>query len=305
MRTGEEHLERSGRRRSVRVYVALLIAILAVSSSALLVRWADTNPVGLAFWRTLAGAVILGLAARRASPGPTRQQWPFLLVAGLALGIHFSSWLASLELTSVAASVTLVSLAPLIIVFALAASGRPPGPRAWVAVALALVGTVIITAGDIGGDREALIGDGLALVGAGALAMYLMAGDRLRSSLPTSVYASRVYAVAACSLVPALVVFRIPVWGYDRTTWLAILAMIAGPQLAGHTLLNLLLKPLGSLAVSLALLVEPIGATLLVWLALGERPPPAAAIGAPLVLAGLALHLLSGAEGSEPEPVGC
>lgn len=280
-------------RRPVVVYAALGLAILAVSSSALLVRLADASPVALAFWRTLAGAAILWLPARKAGTHPTRRQWLLLSTAGVALGLHFAAWLASLDLTSVAASVTLVSLAPLLIAAFLVRSGLGPGPGTWAAIALALIGTAIITAGDVGTSSDALTGDALALLGAGAVAVYLVVGDRLRSDMTTSAYASRVYAIAACSLVPVLILFRIPLWGYDRTTWLAIAGMILGPQLAGHTLLNLLLKPLGSLTVSLALLTEPVGATLLVWLLLGDLPPVAAVIGAALVIAGLAMHLLN------------
>lgn len=287
----------------IRVYAALFVAVLAISSSAVLVRWADADPVALAFWRTLAGAAILAIPARRARVRPTRAQWPLLIGAGIALGLHFSSWLASLELTSVAASVTLVSVAPLVIAFVGAISGRRPSRRSWIAVAIALAGTVVITAGDLGGGDDALIGDGLALVGAVCMACYLMIGDRLRTSLPTAVYASRVYLLAACSLVPALLVFRIPIWGYDRTTTLAIIGMVLGPQLAGHTVLNALLKPLGSLAISLSLLVEPLGASVLVWLALGDVPPIGAVIGAPIVLFGLGLHLLDATGRSRSEPV--
>lgn len=303
MTNGPERTLPPSRSPIITVYAALLIAVLAISSSALLVRWADASPIALAFWRTLAGAMILAVPARRARWQRTTGHWPYLLAAGLALGLHFSSWLASLELTSVAASVTLVSVAPLFIAIFLAASGRRPGGRTWFAVVMALLGTLVIAAGDIGTGRDALTGDGLAVIGAAALAIYFVVGDRLRSELPTSVYASRVYLLAAVSLVPVVALFRVPLWGYDRTTWLAIIGMILGPQLAGHTLLNMLLKPLGSLTVSLALLAEPVGATLLVWVALGEVPPVGAVVGAPLVIAGLGLHLLTTSARANNQPV--
>ena len=279
----------------------LAVAVLAISSSAVLVRWADASPVALAFWRTAGGAIILAGPSLRHRVRPQRHQWRWLAVTGVALAVHFAAWLASLELTTVAASVTLVTTAPLVIALYQLIRGRSVGSGTWAAIGLAMVGTLIITGRDLGtGETDALLGDGLALLGAVAMAVYLVVGQRLRADLPTSTYASRTYAVAASVLLPALLVARADLWGYDATTWAAIGAMIVGPQLAGHTALNLLLKRLGSVTVSLALLAEPVGATLLAWLFLAELPPVAAVIGAPLILAALALQITARSDPEAP-----
>ncbi|MCP4227786.1 MAG: DMT family transporter [Actinomycetia bacterium] len=292
----------SGQDRVWPLFVVLAIAIVAISSSAVLVQWAAASPVALAFWRTAGGAIILAWPSLRLGVRPTATQWPWLGLAGVALGVHFATWLASLELTSVAASVTLVSTAPLIMALHLLATGRNPSRSTWTAIIIAMVGTIIIAGGDLGSGSEAMTGDGLALIGAVMMAVYLSVGQRLRASLATATYASRTYAVAALSLVPIIVMFDIQAWGYDQTTWLAIGGMILGPQLAGHTAFNLLLKRLGSMTVSLALLAEPLGASILVWLFFGQLPPLAAVIGAPLVMAGLVLQVVAGGRTtSEPQ----
>jgi drug/metabolite transporter (DMT)-like permease len=113
------------------------------------------------------------------------------------------------------------------------------------------------------------------------------------------VYAGWAYTVAGAGLLPVALVLGVPLWGYDRVSWLAIAGMIVGPQLAGHTALNLLLKELGPVTVSLALLAEPLGASILVWLLFAELPPLAAVAGAPLVIGGLFLHLTQ-AQGRAP-----
>jgi drug/metabolite transporter (DMT)-like permease len=291
--------------------IALLgVAVLASSSSAVLARWADAPAVSLAFWRTAAGALILApaagwLPARRArgtpvasgSTGPAgpagrrHVPWAVIALAGVALGLHFATWLASLELTSVAASVTLVSTAPIIVAVWLIVTGRRPSSRTLVAIALALAGTLVITGGDALADDQSLAGDGLALLGAGAMAVYLLAGTRARRDLPTAAYASRAYAVAAACLLPVAVLGGQALAGYDRTTWLAIGGMVLGPQLAGHTLFNHLLGRLGAVTVSLALLIEPIGAAVLTFLAFGEVPVWTVWVGAPIVITGLALQV--------------
>ncbi len=282
----------------------LVVAVLAVSSSAVLVRWADASPVALAFWRTLGGALILAPAAGRATTKPDRRQWRLIAAAGVALGVHFATWLASLELTSVAASVTLVSTAPIIIAVVQVVRGHRPPARTWFAIATAVVGTIIIAgsdaaAGGLGGaaaDRSALLGDGLALIGAATMAAYLLAGDRLRSSLSTAGYASRAYAAAAATSLVVAIGSGVELTGYDRRTWLAIAAMIAGPQLLGHTVLNHLLAKLGSLTVAVALLLEPLGAAVLVLMIFGEVPPAGAMIGAPLIIAAVALQVVGGGD---------
>lgn len=294
---------------ALRYHAALLVAVTAVSSSAVIVRWADMGAVSLAFWRTAGGAVVLGATAaaveRRVRLQRARRRHLIpIVVSGLCLAFHMSAWMASLELTSVAASVTLVSTAPLLIVLYRAATGRPPTMRTWGVIALGVAGTAVITGGDLGGaGRDALLGDALALVGAATVAGYLIIGDRVRAELSTSVYAGLVYATSAVVLLPLALVVDGGLGGYDRSTWLAIGAMIVGPQLAGHTMINLLLKPLGSVTVSVALLTESVGATVAVWAIFGEIPPVTAVAGGVMVLAALALHLL-GAGAATGAPAG-
>ncbi len=308
----------------------LAIAVLAISSSAVLILWADAPAVSVTFWRTLGGALILAPAAYRSasvdrgvdgvSDRPTGRQWLIIAVSGVALGVHFATWLTSLELTSVAASVTLVSTVPIFIAVWFLLTGRPPSRGTWLAIGLAIVGTAIITIGDaitqtgLGGDSGAagnlagagddlaknpLLGDGLALVGAATMAVYLMLGDRLRASLSTAAYASRTYAFAALSVLVFALLSGTDLTGYPTTTWLAIGAMVLGPQLAGHTALNYLLRRLGSVSVSLALLVEPIGAATLVWLIFNDVPPATALLGGPLVIAAVGFQILIRARAGE------
>lgn len=272
------------------------VAIMAIASSAVLVRWAEAPAISLAFWRTLGGAVVLSTRRRATATSPVRTSKTAALAvvgAGLALAVHFSSWLASLEMTSVAASVTLVSTAPIAVALLdWASGGARPSRRSWLVIGLTLLGVAIIAGGDIGASGDELAGDALALLGAAAMAIYLVLGGRARAELSTIDYGARAYAVAAAALLPTALITGTPLWGFDGQTWLVIAAMIVGPQLAGHTVLNLLLERLGSLTVSLALLAEPIGASLLTWLLLAEAPPAAAWVGAPLVLFGLGLHLM-------------
>ncbi len=271
----------------------MAIAVVSIASSAVLVEVAAASAVALAFWRCLGGALLLAPAAARGgfnSAQLLRCRIP-LLIGGLALGLHFATWLASLERTSTAASVTLVTTAPIFVVAGSWLAGRRPSGRMLFAVAVAVVGAVVLTGGDLVRNPGSVDGDLLALAGAVCMAVYLLVGDRLRPILGTASYAAPVYAVAAMALVPTALIGGVALTGFDTQTWLAIGAMILGPQIGGHTVLNHLLGRIGSVLVSMILLAEPIVASLLTWIFFAEVPPSTAWIGAPIVLLGMGLAI--------------
>jgi drug/metabolite transporter (DMT)-like permease len=267
----------------------MAVGIAAISFSPILVRVAALPALALAFWRCFAGAALLAPFARRAR-GSGRAEAARLLVAGAFLAVHFALWNASLALTSVAASTTLVSCSPLFVGLGGRLLGEPPTRRAWLGIALAVAGAAVIGLGDAGAvqaDSRALLGDVLAFAGSAAMAGYLLLGRAARRRLPVATYAASVYAVAAAVLLPACLLTGAALGGYRAGSWLALAAIVAGPQLLGHTVFNALLARVSATVVAVAILAEPVGATALAWLLLHELPAAAFWLGAPLVLAGV------------------
>ncbi|HEX8132680.1 MAG TPA: DMT family transporter [Actinomycetes bacterium] len=288
-----------GSRAAVAAWMA--VGIAAISFSPILVRVAALPALALAFWRCAAGAALLAPFARRAGgvrgiprgfPGGAigRVEAVQLLAAGVFLAVHFGLWNASLALTSVAASTTLVSCSPLFVGLGGRLLGEPPTRRAWLGIALAVAGAAVIGLGDaarIEVGSHALLGDALAFAGSAAMAGYLLLGRAARRRLPVSTYAASVYGVAAAVLLPACLLTGSALLGYPAGSWLAVAAVVAGPQLLGHTVFNGLLARVSATVVAVAILAEPVGATALAWLLLHELPATAFFIGAPLVLAGV------------------
>lgn len=277
----------------------LVVAVLAVSSAAVLVRIADAPALSLAWWRTAAGAAALVVPALRSGATPDRRQRFLLAVSGVLLAVHFWWWFLSLELTTVAASAVLVSLSPVAVGVGSAwLLAEPPRPRVWVGLALAVVGAVIIVADDLGGvSARALAGDALALAAALAIAGYLLVGRHVRRTLPVSVYALWTYGWAAAVLAAVALATGTPLGvatPFDRTTWLAIAALVVGPQLLGHTVFNLVLGRVSATVVAVVVIAEPVGATILAAVVLGEAPGGLFRVGAPLVLGGVLLAATSG-----------
>lgn len=279
------------------VAVGLVVGVLAVSTAAILIRVAEAPSLALAFWRCAGGAAVLAPFALRARRARARRlprgRTVQLVGAGLALALHFGLWIPSLELTTVASSVALVTMAPLFVAVGAAVFlSEPPGRRVWAGVALAICGAVVIAvadAGDVTLGPRALVGDAMALGGAVMVAGYLLVGRAARRHLPIATYASVVYGVAAVALLVTCLLAGVALGGYNAVTWLAIAGLVAGPQLLGHTVFNTLLSTVTATVVAVVVLAEPVGATVLAWLLLDELPARGFWLGAPLLLAGVYL----------------
>ena len=295
---------------------------MAVSTASIFIRYAQENAPSLviaAYRLTLATLVMAPIAffrhrAELRRLGRGALVWASL--SGLFLALHFATWITSLEYTTVASSVVFVTttplwvalLAPLMLKESLA---RP----VLMGMLVTLAGGVIIALSDscsmtIGGlicpplrqfiGGTAFVGDFLALIGAWAAAGYILIGRRLRAGMSLVVYIFVVYGMAAVSLLALALGAHFltptgldtplrsnPFWGYPPITylWFALLALI--PQLLGHSTFNWALGYLSAAYVSITLLGEPIGSTILAYFLLGEKPTTVKIIGAILILFGI------------------
>lgn len=276
----------------------LVLAVLAVSTSAPLIRGAEAPPLAIAFWRNaLACAVLVPLAAGRhraewdrLGPEPRRRA----ALAGVLLGAHFAAWVPSVSLTTVTSSVALVATQPVwAAVLARRRGDRVPG-RAWLGIALALAGVLLLSGVDVAVSGEALAGDALALAGGMLAAAYVTVGAGVRQTMSTTLYTAIAYSVAAVLLLAACAAGGQPLLGHDGRTWAALVALTLGPQLLGHSLVNRVLRSLSPTVVSVAILFEVPGAALIAWAAFGEAPPAGAYPGAALIGAGVLLVARAG-----------
>jgi drug/metabolite transporter (DMT)-like permease len=275
-----------------RTWFWLAVGVAAISTSPILVRVAAMPALALAFWRCLAGAVVLAPFAAR---GPDRRRLhradlARLAASGVFLAAHFALWNASLALTSVAAATTLVSCTPLFVGLGSGFLGEPPDRRTWIGIVVATTGAVVIGLGDAAGSGPGpnpVLGDLLAFAGAAAIAVYLLLGRVVRRRLTLSAYAASVYGTAAAVLLPACLLTGASLGGYRAGSWLALAGVVVGPQLLGHTVFNGLLASVRASVVAVALLLEPVLATLLAWWLLDELPAALFWVGGPLTLAGV------------------
>jgi len=285
---------------------AVFVGVLAVGAAAIFIRLAEAPALGIALWRCAIGVIALApLAAWRRERLPEGRDLWVGVVAGVALGAHFGTWIASLDYTSVAASVVLVSTTPVFVtISAYLLLGERTSVLSLGGIALAIVGTTVIAVGGPGTGSAAFLGNALALMGAVAMAVYVLIGRSLRTGgVGALAYSIVGYSAATLALLPVALLSGTQLWGYSATTWFWLFVITLGPQLLGHTVLNWALEYVRAPIVSGAVLAEPVIAALLAWLVLAEKPGLAPLLGGVVVLTGLYLLIRGDASGpSRAEP---
>ncbi|WP_330631274.1 DMT family transporter [Halocatena halophila] len=274
----------------------LAVAVLAVSTSAVLVR-ATTAPSIIAALYRVTFTVVLLVPFAVVRPGKLiegidRRATLGGVLAGVALALHFATWFESLEWTSIAASVTLVQCQP---VFVVIGAGVVLNERVTrqtvVGITVALCGMVFLSGAPT--TQGSLFGNGLAITGAALAGGYVLAGRSLRRRVNLIGYVLVVYSACAVVLCLLAIASGHTLVGYSDTDWLLFLAMAVGPGLLGHTVINWVLAHVRSTVVSVALLGEPVGATLLGLVVFGEMPSAVTIVGGAVVLCGIAITALS------------
>ncbi len=297
--------------RPVTPILALAAAILAVSTAAIFIRFAQAyaSSLVIAAYRLSLAVILLSPIAffkyRKELGGLKGRDLGLALLSGLFLALHFAAWISSLEYTSVASSVVLVTTTPLWVALLTPVTLKEPlGRRTLYGMGLALVGGVIIglsdscawAAGRISCPPvaefvrgQAFIGDLLALTGAIMAAAYLLIGRRVRTNLSLVPYIFVVYGMSAVALVLAVVASGEPLSGYPPQAylWLVLLAVV--PQLFGHSTFNWALRYVSAAFVSITLLGEPVGSTILAYFFLDEAPAAMKIFGAILILTGIVI----------------
>lgn len=291
--------------------LVLAFGILVVSTSSIFIRFAQVEAASIviaAYRLTLATLILMPLALRghrRELAHLRRPQITLIALAGGFLALHFASWITSLEYTTVASSAVLVTTTPLwVALFSPLFLHERPSRVAAIGLLIALAGgtlvamseTCAVEAGRMVcpplGDffqGDSMFGNLLALGGALMAAAYMMVGRRLRPTMSLMVYITTVYGTAAVILLMLALFSGQPLVGFSPGVYAAFLALAVGPQLLGHTSFNYGLRFLPAAFVSVALLGEPIGTTILALIILNETPTTLEVVGGMIILAGIFL----------------
>jgi len=281
-----------------RLFIFLPFGIIAISTASIFVKLCDAPALIIATYRmTLASLILMPFACyKKPWRGWERNEMGWLLLSGFFLSLHFAFWIASLKYTSVASSVVLVTTHPIFV----AIGGwlflkEKISLNLVLGIAFSVLGSGLISYGDMSLSKEALVGDGFALLGAMAASGYLLVGRKMRKERDLFSYIFPVYSTAGLILILFSLIFQKSFGGYSPSTYLFLFLLALIPQLIGHTTFNWALKYLPASMVAITILGEPVGSTILAYFILGEGLTIWKVLGGISIFAGILIALKKGA----------
>jgi len=288
-----------------RAYFVILLAIVATSSAAILIRYAldaDMPPLLIAAARLAIAALALTPLALRGHKQQmahlSRRELSLIIVSGLCLAVHFTAWVSSLQFTTVLVSVVIVSTGPIWVAILEVLFLHIRLSRLVVAgLLIALAGGVIIglpinsgaelTARGADDLSATTTGALLAWIGALSVSVYMLIGRVLRTRLHVIPYVWLVYGVAAICACTVILLTATGITGYAAEGYAVLLAMGLIPQLLGHSSLNYLLEYFPAALVSMFSQLEPLGSALLALALFRELPPQQQIAGSIIIVIGV------------------
>lgn len=280
----------------VNPYLAVAIGVVAVSTSAILVKVSSAPSGVIAFYRLFFSVLfmlpVFLLKYVSELRLITKRDWVFSGISGVFLAFHFILWFESLNYTSVASSTVLVTLQPL---FAFAGAyiffKEKLSAKAILSGVIAIGGSVIISWGDFKISGSALFGDFLAIAACALVTVYLLFGQTVRKRMSLITYTFIVYTISSITLFFYVIAAGDSFYPYPKSDWVYFILLAIIPTLLGHTLFNWSIKWLSASIISMAILFEPVGATMLAYYLLGENVIWTQIAGGLVVIAGITLFL--------------
>ena len=278
--------------------LAVILGVAGVSLSSILVR-CSTAPSGVLALYRMGLAVLLLMPAlllrhRTELRALGRRELFLCLGSGAFLALHFTTYFASIQRTSIASSTVLTSTEVFFVaLLGMALLGQRVSGQGWLGILLTFAGGCVIALADTGGGSDILLGDGLALLAAAAAAGYTLLGSVCRRSLSATVYTFLVYAGAFLCLLAFLLCQGTPLLGYGAVNGLTALGMAVFCTLLGHSVFSWGLKYLPASFISAVKPLEPVFASLMGAALFREIPGGQTILGGLLVIAGVVLCSVS------------
>ncbi|MED3662902.1 DMT family transporter [Ureibacillus sp. FSL K6-8385] len=280
----------------VHPYIPIVIGMISISFSAIFVKLAQAESGAIAFYRMLFTVLILLPAFIKNRLHELKllyqRDWLFSTVAGIFLAFHFIFWFESLRYTSVASSTVLVTMQPLFAFIGTYLFFKDSiTMKTLLSGVIAILGSVLISWGDFRLSGNALFGDILALIACVLVTAYFLFGQEVRKRVSLITYTMVVYSISTICLFFYVFIKGESFGPYPLMTWVWFLLLAIIPNLLGHSLFNWSIKWVSTNVISIAVLFEPIGASILALFIFGEKLTASQIIGGLIVILGLMLFV--------------
>ena len=278
-------------------YIPIIIGVISVALSAIFVKLATADAGVIAFYRMLFTVILMLplflLKYRKEVFLLTKKDWIFSTIAGVFLAFHFILWFESLNYTSVASSTVLVTLQP---IFAFAGTyfffKEKLSFKTILSAVIAIAGSVIISWSDFQLSGTAFFGDMLALAACALITAYLLFGQEVRKRLSLITYTFLLYSISTVTLFFYVLIKGESFGPYSTSNWIWFFLLALIPNLLGHSLFNWAVKWVSTNVISIAILFEPVGASILAFYILHEKLSAAQITGGIVVIAGILLFVI-------------
>ena len=275
----------------------LAVGILGLSMSAVLVRYSDAPSAVTAafrmFWTVLLMSPMFLFSSRyrKELSGVSRNTFLLCIAGGICLALHFIIWFDSLKYTSVASATAIVctEVVWVSLGYCLVLKGKLQ-PKAVLAIAVTLAGSVLIAWSDSGSGGGHLHGDILALFAAVAVAVYTLIGRAARAAISTTVYTYLVYVAAAAALAAIALLQGYSLAGYGRNAVVTGFLLALFSTILGHSICSWCLKYISPAFVSASKLCEPVIAAVLAFFLFQEVPKIAQIAGGAVIIGGVLFY---------------
>ena len=275
----------------IRIYLILLVALISVSSTALVIRYLeDLDPVLLAFWRMLFASILLWIYSyniKNYTSYSVNRVWT--IIAGIFLGLHFALFFIGVRTTSIPSATLLACTAPIFTATISWLKGENLSKAALLGLLLSVLGIVIVQSFNNDLTRGNLYGNLLSLLSGLCIAITFVFAKKIRLTTENVVYGREVFFVASLTLLAFSLLTKTSLFSFSKADlpWFLFLGLF--PSILGHNMLNYTIKYLSPTAVASVPLGEPIIASLFSYLIFFESIPFGVIAGAPFIFFGIFL----------------
>jgi drug/metabolite transporter (DMT)-like permease len=269
--------------------------MIAISFAPILVRYSDAPTSVQGMYRMLFTVLVMlpfGTRQLRSIRTLSSKDWLLLVLAGFFLALHFLLWMESLRFTSIASSTIILSLEPVFVMIgAYFVFKDRIGKLPLIGLFVALIGAFIVGSGDVSLSAEAFKGDLLSFLGTLAVVVNVLLAKAVLARVSSYLYSLIVFAVAFVCFAAYNLSVGYPMTSYPAQEWLIFVLLALVPTVFGHMIFNWLLQYVKPTTVSITVLAEPVGATLLGMLLFREMVALPQLIGGAFIIAGLLLYM--------------
>jgi drug/metabolite transporter (DMT)-like permease len=280
---------------SFRIHLALFVVAFFFSLNYIISKLGmrELTPLTFAWLRVAGAAIVLQVVARNEPKLARDDAWRVALFSLLGVVINQTLFLSGLARTSVQVAAILITTIP---VFALAAAIVARQERATArrvgGIVIAGIGALLVVAAEgLHGTSRSFLGALMVIGNCMSFSLYLVVSKPAMARLSARRVVERMFTFGTLMMLPiaALSLLHEP-WGAITTrAWLALGIVIAGPTVGAYLLNAWALRYADSSLVAAYTYLQPVIATLLGALFLGEAIRHTVVLAGVLIVGGVAL----------------